>query len=375
MRYLLVIIVLVGITLISACGQEPGDSSGNDVSADSTESSDLVLYAVTEIGVELGDSNYVFGLIRDVTFTPEGNVVILDGQKLSVKLFSKEGEFLAANGRAGEAPGEFQNPQGLASLGLNGIAVTDPFSSEIEIFDNNLNHLTTYSNFAGRAPFVITGTDEGIAGELSGFNRAEGFVSTSVALWEQDTDSVRTYFSIENVFSPEFMLHRIMKPFAALTSDENNIYYSTPNSEEYAVSVFPIDGSESFTLTYPGYVPIAKSDEDLQQDIADYEYRMQAMQAGGRGGRLAGTEYDPPAEYYATASIGIDAEGTIWVQRGWESNPTFDLYVNGETTPTETVFVDPTLNLKGYSFRITPEGIAAYNSNPEDYPKVFILNF
>lgn len=372
MKYLPVIIFIV-IMLIAACGQEQVDSSGSEDSIETSDSSNLVLSVVSEIGIELGDSNFVFGLIKDVTFTPDGNVVILDAQKFSVKLFSKEGEFLAANGRAGEAPGEFQNPQGLASVGDIGIAVTDPFSSEIEIFDFNLNHLTTKSNFTGRAPFVITGTHEGIVGELSGFNRAEGIISTSITLWEEDTDSIRVYHSVEDTFSPEFMLQRIMKPAATLTSDHNNIYYSVPKSEEYIVSVFPIDGSAGFTLTYPGYVPIEKSQEDLDQDIADYEFRMQAMQSGGRGGRLAGTAYEPPTEYYATGSVGIDAEGTIWVQRGWESNPTFDLFISGETTPSETVIVDPSANLNDFTFKITPDGIAAYNSNPDDYPRVLIL--
>ncbi|MCK5786324.1 MAG: hypothetical protein KAH54_07175 [Candidatus Sabulitectum sp.] len=371
MKYLLTTALLLSLL---ACGKAEPSTTNSVVTPAVTDVP--MLHIAARIGVELGDSNFVFGVIQGVDFTPTGDVVILDGQKKIVRVFSPSGDFLGDLGGEGEAPGEFLSPRGIACLDDGRIAVTDPFSREVEVFDGSLLHLETISDFTGRAPFVITGAGSGFAGEQGGFNRNEGVVTTSVALWEDiyEGPTMHVFYEIEDSFSPENMIERFMKPQAGLAADRTNIYYSAPVSEEYSVSVFPLDGSEAYTLGFPDYSPVAKSEEDIQEDITAYEYRLQAMAASGRGGRLAGATYNPPSHYYATGSIGVDSEGNIWVQRGWESNPAFDLFPPGATEPAETVIADPELNLSGHTFVITDRGIAAYDPNPENYPQVLILH-
>lgn len=365
-------IVSALILVLMACGNSEPSVTESDI--DPVEPGTPMLHVTAEIGVELGDSNFVFGVIQDVDFTENGNLAVLDTQKKKVSLFSPDGGFLGNFGGEGEAPGEFLNPRGLACLNDGRIAVTDPFSREVEVFDSDLQHAETVTNFTTRAPFVISAAGTGFAGEQGGFNRDAGILTTSVALWEGNTDTIHVFFENEDDFSPENMIQRIMMPQAGLVSDRSNLYYSAPVSEEYVVSVYPLDGSEMYNLTFPGYAPVVKSDEDLEEDIQAYEYRMQGMAASGRGGRLAATTYEPPAYYYATGSMGVDAEGNVWVQRGWESNPTFDLFPSGATEPVETVIVDSALDLSDYNFVITPNGMAAFNMNPDDYPKVLILS-
>ncbi len=366
-----IVALAIALTLMACNKTDQTAAEGTELTP--TETSASILYLAEEIGVELGDSNFVFGVIQDVDFTSEGNIAVLDGQKKRVKLYSQSGDFIGDFGGAGEAPGEFLNPHGIACLSDNRIAVTDPFSREVEIFGTDLEYIDTFSDFTGRAPFVISSAGTGFAGEQGGFDREAGILTTSVALWETGSE-MRVFSELTDDFSPENMIQRIMMPSAQITSDSSNIYYSAPVSEEYIVSVYPLDGSESYNLSFPDYTAKEKSEEDLELDIQAYEYRMQGMASAGRGGRLANATYDPPPFYYATGAMGIDNENNIWVQRGWESNPTFDIFPEGATTPTEIVIVDPELDLSGYSFVISPNGIAAFNPNPEDYPKVLILN-
>lgn len=366
-------LLATALTVLSCGGSEPSATNPEPVSLP-VESGTAMLQVEVEIGVELGDSNFVFGVIQDLDFTSDGNVAVLDTQKRKVTLFSPAGDFLGEFGGQGEAPGEFLNPRGIACLNDGRIAVTDPFSREVEVFDSNLQHSETISDFAARAPFVITAAGNGFAGEQGGLNRDAGIVTISLTAWRQGSDSPIVFFEFEDDFSPEHLIQRIMKPQAGLVADAGNLYYSAPVSEEYVVLVYPMDGSESYQLSYPGYSPVVKSAEDLQDDILAYEYRMQGMASTGRGRRLAGTTYEPPADYYATSSLGVDSLGNVWVQRGWESNPTFDLFPPGATEPAETVIADPELNLSSFTFVITPNGFAAFDSNPEDYPRVLILN-
>ncbi|MCD4707714.1 MAG: hypothetical protein K8S62_08235 [Candidatus Sabulitectum sp.] len=359
------------LAVLSCGGSEPSVTDSEPVAV---ESGTAMLQIEVEIGVELGDSNFVFGITQDVDFTPDGNVAILDAQRKKVKLFSPAGDFLGEFGGEGEAPGEFLHPRGIACLNDGRIAVTDPFSREIEVFGSDLQYLETVSDFAARAPFVITAAGNGFAGEQMGLNRNTGIATISVVLWDHNPDSAQVFSEIENSFSPDEVIQRVMQPTAGLTADSINLYYSAPLSEEYVVSVYPMDSSEPYNLTYPDYSPVEKTAEDIEEDLLAYEYRMQGMASTGRGRRLAGATYEPPPDYYATSSLGVDSQGNIWVQRGWETNPTFDLFPPGATEPAETVIADPELNLSSYTFVITQNGFAAFDSNPEDYPRVLLLH-
>jgi hypothetical protein len=361
--------VFAALILVLACGKTSSSSAHSSDSAGNTATPVLQLQA--EIGVEFGDSNYVFGIIQDLDFTANGNIAVLDSRKSTVRVFSPDGEFLGEFGGGGEAPGEFLNPAGVACLADGRIVVTDPFSGKVEVFTEDFNYAETYSDFSGRAPFVVASAGNGFAGEHGGFDRAAGILTTSLTLWEPD--SVTTFFEEENSFSPEYMVQRIMKPLAGLCSGNENLYYSAPVTEDYTVSVYPIDGSSPFELRYPDYTPVERSPEDIRKDIEAYENRIQSMAASGRGRRLAGVSYQPPVHYYATGSIGIDSDGSVWVQRGWEHNPTFDIFPPGATEPVGTVTVEPQLDLSSCSFIITPSGIAAFNPDPQDYPRIFVL--
>ncbi|MCD6588276.1 MAG: hypothetical protein J7K88_06975 [Candidatus Fermentibacteraceae bacterium] len=356
--------------LFVACGEE----TPVEIQSSAESQAVSVLGLQTEIGLELGDSNYVFGVIQDLDFTSDGNLAVLDTGKKVVKVYSPQGEFLGVFGGAGEAPGEFLNPRGIACLSDGRIAVTDPFSGEVELFTGDLQYSETFTGFTSRAPFVITAAGNGFAGELGSMNRDAGIVTTTVSLWDLESDSSIMFSEVENSFSPEFILQRIMKPESAMCADEENIYYAAPATENYTVSVYPVDGSTPYELSYPDYAPVEKTAEDLEADIQAYEYRMQGMAAGGRGSRLAGITYNPTENYYATGSIGIDSLGNLWVQRGWEPDPTFDLFPPGATEPAETVTVNPELHLGDFTFVVTPHGIAAFNSNPEDFPRVLVLS-
>ncbi len=356
--------------LLFACGEQTPVETTTSVEDPAAS----LLCLQTEIGLELGDSNYVFGVIQDLDFTSDGNLAVLDAGKKIVKVYSSQGEFLGMFGGGGEAPGEFLNPRGIACLSDGRIAVTDPFSGEVELFTGDLQYSETFTGFTSRAPFVITAAGNGFAGELGSMNRDAGIVTTMVSLWDLESDSSIMFSEIENSFSPEFILQRIMKPESAMCADEENVYYAAPAMENYTVSVYPVDGSTPYELSFPGYAPVEKSAEDLEADVQAYEYRMQGMAAAGRGSRLAGITYNPPENYYATGSIGIDSLGNLWVQRGWEPDPTFDLFPPGATEPAETVTVDPELHLGDFTFVVTPHGIAAFDPNPEDFPRVLVLS-
>lgn len=62
------------------------------------------------IGVLEGGADYQFGSIRDIEVGDDGLIYVIDGQAKRVAIYDPTGAFVAAFGREGEGPGEFQNP-------------------------------------------------------------------------------------------------------------------------------------------------------------------------------------------------------------------------------------------------------------------------
>jgi hypothetical protein len=324
-----------------------------------------------EIGIELGDTDYVFGVIVDVAFTQNGEILVLDGRASTVKAYSPDGLYLGSFGGRGEAPGEFQNPRSMAVLADGRIAVADPFGGKVELYSGDFSHYRTFNSFAGRAPMVIAGTSGGFAGEQSTVSRTEGTIVSRLAIWDIETDSMLVLAETESTFSPESMVERFMKPSPGMAFSDGTLYYYAPESQQYLIQVFQPDGTQGDPLTLPGYAPVEKTQAELQEDMEDYEARMLAMSSSGRGGMMAQAEYEPHPWHYAVSSIGSDSRGRIWVQRGWETCPVFDVFNPGETIPSLSVAAP--LELSGYSFVVTPLGFAAFHPDPDDWPKVVLL--
>ncbi len=360
---------LLAAMLFSACG---GDAPPEEVSGEGSGRAPALI-VTGEIGVELGDSNYVFGTIQDVDFTVEGNVAVLDAQRRRVRVYSPQGVFLGSFGGTGEAPGEFLNPRSLACLVDGRIAVSDPFSREVEIFSPDFLHSETVADFTERAPFVITATDNGFAGEQGGFNRDDGTVTQRVQEWDLQRDTILLFMERETLFSADNMAARFMEPLAGIVYSEGVVYFSPPVTEEYLVQTYPVDGSQGQPLTWPGYSPVPRTQQEIDEEMELFEERLQAMASSGRGSRFADVSYSPPEYYYAISGLGVDPEGRIWVRRGWEPSPVFDIFEPGDTEPSLVVEVHSEEDLSAFDFVVTPNGIAAFERDPEYYPRVLLL--
>ncbi|MCK5035685.1 MAG: hypothetical protein KAS73_07330, partial [Candidatus Sabulitectum sp.] len=70
---------------------------------------------------------------------------------------------------------------------------------------------------------------------------------------------------------------------------------------------------------------------------------------------------------------GVDSLNRIWVQRGFEQDPTFDLYdVSGELLMTAVLpYRDDTAHWK---FNISRRGILAVPEDPESYYSVYMIS-
>jgi len=162
---ILTLLFIALISLMSGCQGGESESIRANEGSESTLAG-LTLTMVDSIGIEMGDSNYVFGNILDADFLPDGRIVLLDVLKDRISIFSTNGEFLTSFGRQGSGPGEFMEPASITVLSDGGICVADFMRQKLIYFDSDFCYQREISGFSAQSPSSI---EEGCDGSVVGF--------------------------------------------------------------------------------------------------------------------------------------------------------------------------------------------------------------
>lgn len=333
------------------------------------------LVPVDTVGVELGDENLVFGAIASVDFTPDGELLVLDSNRQTLRVFSREGVFLAEYGGPGEAPGELLSVRDMAVMGDGMVAVTDPRAGEFEFFHPDTGYSGTLMGFSPRAPFTIDSDGRLIVGHQGLFDRDEGASGEALAGWSRSSAEPEVVYTEEwSRFDPSRMASRFMDPEPPLEVADSLVFYAPLGHESYRILVFDGSGAAPKTITRPGYSPVRKTQRELDEEVELFEQRRQQMLGMGRGGAaMASEDYNPKEFHFAVTSLGSDAEGRLWARRGGPGTPVFDLFDRntGDWLGTASGPGD----MESWTFVVTPYGIAAYEEDPLDYPRVVLLGY
>lgn len=110
-----------------------------------------------------GDGPDTFAKPSDLLVAPDGSIFVVDGHDAGgnnrvVKL-SATGEFILEWGETGEDDGQFRDPHALAMDAQGRLFVGDRGNSRIQIFDQEGNHLETWTQF-GRPSGLFIDTND-----------------------------------------------------------------------------------------------------------------------------------------------------------------------------------------------------------------------
>lgn len=165
-----------------------------------------------KLGVEgvAANGKTVFNKPSDMLVAPNGDIFVADGHDAGgnnriVKL-SNTGEFIMEWGVTGSAHGEFQDPHALAMDSQGRLFVGDRANSRIQLFDQEGNHLETWTQFGRPSGLFIDANDvlysadsESNARRNRGWKRGirigsarDGFVTAFIPDPEPDQDNSGT---------------------------------------------------------------------------------------------------------------------------------------------------------------------------------------
>lgn len=357
-------LMILLISLSLSCGDESDDRNSSSVPIDT-------LYIVDSIGVEMGDSNYVFGSISDFDHTPDGTILILDNLKCCIFVYSESGEFIKRIGGPGSGPGEMQFPSLLEVLGNGTICIKDqPFWY---IYDSE--GIFTSSIHLGRSvPMsMISVGPEGVVGirnRMDFLETGELHVIRNIALWNGTVpDTIETvYFEQEFVLNLQDTPNNVMKMdlFSAIAAaGEDRVYVAPSPTDTPVVYCYRFDGSITDTLSLP-YAEVPKSSSEIEEE----KYLIELVYSQGTDRTMV---WEPLPNRPMIRSMGVDSLDNLWVQRGTELSPTFDIF-DTQGNLLHTAGLPDREDAYNWRFDISPGGILATPKSPDFYPLLYIID-
>lgn len=314
------------------------------------------------IGVGIGDSCMIFGSISDAEFSPSGEIYVLDQAACCIRKYSPEGEYLRTLSRHGNGPGEMILPSEITvmrngnivirDLGKSALMVIGPDGASVSEFDD----WTMYSPPEG----IVSLGDDRFAGYQPniGLEGENALVVLKPAVYSLDDAGIVTEFTADTLtVNIEEMASSLsgLQGISAMASDgRGRVFYTRSSPENYEVLCWSTAGEElfAFSLDLP---PVEKTPQEIQDEIEYAGIRLASF-----GGSLpAGFEPDPFHDL--VEDIGVDGSGNLWIRRGTEEHPVFDI-VDREGQHIATAEYPGGGRL--WKCSITPHGSLAWDLDP-----------
>lgn len=369
--------VMIPLGILSvACG---GDGDGKDAggAAPATACPDtLVLGLQDTIGLEMGDSAYVFGMILESGHGMGGEIVVLDVQRSCLSIYSPEGDFLHNVGSPGPGPGEFQVPINFAVMSDGGFAVADAMAGNISFFGPDGEYTGMMDGFFPMPPMFIEGGPDGsLVGQSMAMVMADREMEATMDIckWSDSTGADLVYLSIPVELDMQgggrATTARRGPQVDFAVDPEGRVFIAEISDTLFSVKGC-LPGGEEFLFIEETVERTPLTQEEIDAGTLNLSIRVTNGEATSDMERV--NNVYPWRN--VIESIGVDGEGRIWVEMGNTDRPLFRVYdMSGEllflavTDVPFTPVTRPTFTVDGY-------GILACDRDPLDYPRVYIFD-
>lgn len=358
--------LIISVLVLIACGGEQTSAGIEEPAGPEIDT----LIVTDSIGVLMGDSCYMFGSIIKAEILPGGNIILFDRSTGLISTYDENGVFVSSFGGIGEAPGEFTLPGTMTVLGDGRIAVMDWMDREVCFFSSDGEYLGSRPNLGFEMPMTMTAAGDSCFVIYSCPTRqVEGTYKMGYELniWEGTSEEPRsTPFTHLFEFGKEDYDFR--PGYLTVAAGSNgHVYLHRMNSEDYLIEVFDLDGQPVDTISSePVLVPWEDIERYTNIPLASF-----SVMIDDNTQQISGElpEYAPQIE-----KLGIDSIGNLWAQQGTTKELTWDVFSpEGEIIRQVTLNAFPDTTM--IRVEINEHGIVAWDLAPEDYPRLYRLQF
>lgn len=330
---------------------------------------DFQLVPIDSIGIETGDSCYVFAKIFDACFLNPDRIAISDPRFQEARIFSRSGDHMYSVSAVGNGPGECNYPDDLTRLNNGNLLIGSYYDRKALVFDtsfvfvreilfdnpSNLFRLQPYgdSSFAGMYLFH----------DMNSFTGGNG-----LARWHDAAEPEYVYIENSAPIDMDYK-YQVTTSLCYTVMSDTMLWVSKYSTDEYTIDCYAPDGSIVQTISVP-YSEHGKSEDFIRRELE--RARLSYIEATGSD---AGFNIDLIRTHGAISDLAMDAEGMLWVRRGFaEDAPIYDIYDDGGQYMYSCEVALPCWQeVNRWKLVIDEYGYLAIPLNPEIYPLVYIL--
>ena len=364
MRQVLSGMSLLLILVLCDCGNSQEESS------QTTEIDTLVIEVNNSIGIEYGDSCYVFGEIITIRDNSHGSILILDRIKSQVAEYDSTGTFSFVAARAGSGPGELLRPIDFDLNDHDEVMILDMMKGQILSYSDDGEFLEIAEVYSDMPPLKINiGSDQYLLSLNIGQNVNEnGALSLYASLdlrhfgREHQQNLWSSSFAMDPS-APEAMYYSSVLALVYDLDSQGNIYLANTAFDKFHLLSYDANCALRWEIEQ-SVDPMEKTPHELanEQELV----RSLAQRFGGS----INHEFSPPAYREVIQDIDVDSNDRIWVRNGLQNRPVFDVYTaSGELLGTVLVRIPEEQGSTDWEFEID-HSISCFSINPEDYPRV-----
>jgi len=356
-------LILFSVIAVASCGGERETAATIDSQPDSIH----CLLPCDSIGVELGDSTYMFGDIWGRCVFPDGTTGILDQAGGTVSFFSGDGEFIRSFSPMGEGPGEFTSIDRLGCDENGNIMIASFYGRKIAWFDSDLeliDEIRFTSTRSGPVKAYPT-SDLGTVAITLVFS-GEDSAGTEVSLFRGAVEPEVTYRRRMALFD-QFGQYQLETDIKACCDLQGRVAVADRSYDTYNIVCYSANGDTLFVIDEP-FERTRRSREDIDREIAVAENNWREAV-----GSLAGFNYEPDENAPSIHSLGFDSRRRLWVRSGVDTS-VYSIYDSTGVFQYRCYLRMPSWQIvRNWNVEFSPYGILASPADPEMYPLVYVL--
>jgi len=292
---LFIVLAFLGSVLAATAGLLPGgvgrfysipEGYSNKQDAIPAQIKAITFEEELSIGVAEGDENYMFGSSVVFNVDDQGNIFATDWDLKHVKKFGPDGKHVLTFGRAGQGPGEFQNPGGVRFAKDGTLYISENFGNKIMFFDAKGIYLNQTILPADIFDIWITPTgtylgNRQIAPQYVGQGPVENCIAIFDGRFQPIIELHKDSFSFpDRALSPVQAQAAITSEFLArptamaVMGEEGRIYFG--RSDKYSIGVYTPEGQKLFTIAR-AIEPAPYGRKDIDFLLKEYEENMTSI--------------------------------------------------------------------------------------------------
>ena len=358
---------LLAIFLIG-CGTGEQDMENREIPLETR-----ILTVTDSISGVLEGEECMFGAIERTVALDDGSVLALDIARCCVYRFSPDGAFVGIVGSAGPGPGELGFPSDITVLENGTIAVSDPMKAAILLYSPDSGYVGLIDGF----PMTpVRGMHPAPGGGFIGWRSSvetgeDGYITAiRVGRWVDSGEPETVYWeSVQpsDMSSFSAMLKQSLYAVSITADEEGRVFVAPLSTEDYTVFCLQPDGEHYTTITLD-LQQVERTEEEMRAETWQMEARMRAM--GDHGMPMV---WEPDPYRIMVGEMGTDSSGRLWIRRGTESVPVFDVF---DPATGERLFrteLDYPGDATGWVFSVQPEGILAWSMDAESCQSIYRL--